>query len=88
MAKNQPLLKKTRMPPKRPSTPKSPVMFNYRSKLKAESIHRCHCVDGPLKGQLLSMMPSRPHTIVFTLNSMTGRYVCDSSMMTATWEPV
>lgn len=92
MAKNQPLLKNPRMPPKPPRIPKSPVKFNYRQKPQAPRPFNCVCVGGPMDGQKIPMHPSNPLTIVFNLCDQRGRYRMEShfegEMAIAQWEAI
>lgn len=74
MAKNQALRKNTRMPPKAPRLPKSPVGFNYRKKPSPEKSFACRCQGGPWDGTMLPMFRSSPATAVFNLRGQRGRY--------------
>lgn len=73
MAKNQPLLKKTRMPPTAPRVPKNPVITNPKPRAPARLRVSAVCDGGPLHAQRL-IMPFYEPTIVFSLRGQRGRY--------------
>lgn len=75
MAKNQPLRKNPRMPPKAPRVPKSPVGFSHKQKVSPEKPFNCSCESGPYDGEGMILYRSSPATAVFSAKGHTGRYV-------------
>lgn len=74
MAAVQPVLKKTRMPPKRPAFPRNPVVFNPKARAKPPLRTSAVCRGGPWHSRRVMLLANEP-TIVFSISAMRGRYV-------------
>jgi len=74
MAATQPVLKKTRMPPKRPAMPKNPVVRSYRPGTVTRLRYSVLGVGGPWHSKRFSVNAGSP-TMVFTVGDHKGRYV-------------
>jgi len=74
MAKNQPLLKNPRMPPKPPRMPRNPVIINPKKRKSPSIKASVLCDGGPLHSKRMTVLALEP-TMVFTLRGQRGRYI-------------